>query len=530
MEDQSYSRTKTAESWGLGTSSRPNQRFFEDGISDLTNAHSKLSKQLAKTNDNINLASIEIMRELSRSGEVTSRSLQSLVSLKYSFGQHAKVLSLKLLPKFLINLPYFSSFDTCQILLHSKGSPHATSFAFTRMGGGVTSNIDADQFKKFFSSIKKSRKRIFSNIGNKDDNLDFVGTYMAREHALKGHDFILVLSRNDFLSPSEDEVQAFEAFNGFLRPIFDYLADKEQTGSKIESIVAALELLPFPIWAKDEHGTILFQNEISHTFDGQSREAQTISTIEVRSGIHLSYIPPDSSTIAGDLFHHQRMSLLGELLNTLQHELSNPLFGIGLTSKALSEEIDDPESIETLLDIYEASNRCQTIIKEFSVLYASNDSPVEILISKTIREVIVLSKSELRGITRHLDLDPKLEEIKITTHPTWLTQILFNLIINSAQAIRSSDKSDASLRIRAKLNLVSESIDIDVIDTGPGIPPEVLDKIFVPFFTTKSSGTGLGLSICQGLARKLGYQLKSIPNPEGGQIFSLQIPMPGSGQ
>ena len=122
------------------------------------------------------------------------------------------------------------------------------------------------------------------------------------------------------------------------------------------------------------------------------------------------------------------------------------------------------------------------------------------------------------------------EDFTIKTNPTWLAQIIFNFIINSAQAIRLSTPALANQKIT--ITVTNQYLDtqsflvISVTDTGPGIQKELIEKIFQPFITTKKEGTGLGLSICNYLTTKLGGKIffsNNIPLP--GATFSIELPM-----
>ena len=241
--------------------------------------------------------------------------------------------------------------------------------------------------------------------------------------------------------------------------------------------------------------------------------------------MELSNLAKDN--VSTEIYHSQRIALLGELLNTLQHELSNPLFGLNLTSSLLKTECRDPEAIDTLNDICINATRSQTIIKNFSNLYNDQQELKNINIVGLIEETITLTKSESKEIHKKincLNFD-KNQNIIIKTNQTYLTQILFNLIINAAQSIKNSTENPHKNFITVEVEDSEHFVTISVIDDGPGIKDELLSQIFKPFFTTKDSGTGLGLSICKNLATQLGSDLSfKNNNPLPGATFSLKLP------
>ncbi len=103
-----------------------------------------------------------------------------------------------------------------------------------------------------------------------------------------------------------------------------------------------------------------------------------------------------------------------------------------------------------------------------------------------------------------------------------LAQVLINLVLNAAQAMAGQ----GAMTIRARR--VGSGAVLEVADSGPGLPPEVKAHLFEPFFTTKSAGkgTGLGLVVSQHLVLSMGGKLSADNAPEGGAVFSLELPVP----
>ena len=99
-----------------------------------------------------------------------------------------------------------------------------------------------------------------------------------------------------------------------------------------------------------------------------------------------------------------------------------------------------------------------------------------------------------------------------------LSQVLLNLLRNSIQAL--DGRTDGAIEIYAYLD---EHISIDVTDNGPGIPDELQEKIFIPFFTTKSEGTGIGLSLCRQIIRNHNGHLSILESRPGKTIFHIDI-------
>ena len=303
------------------------------------------------------------------------------------------------------------------------------------------------------------------------------------------------------------------------------ILDKEKNDLKKEVLIKSLENFPEKIFIK-KNSQFLFTNHQGSSPVENSHLMVFPIEGEENTVMELSNLSKD--TISTELYHSQRVSLLGELLNTLQHELSNPLFGLNLTGSLLASDATDEETKEILGDICLNANRSQTIIKNFSNLYNDHQEYKKIQLYKFIEEVITLTKSETKEIQKRIECIgfESSDTIEIETNSTCLTQIIFNLIINAAQAIKSQNTRVQNNRIIIKLIKVNKSVTIAVVDDGPGVQNELTSTIFEPFFTTKDFGTGLGLSICQNLARQLESKIHFQNNsPFPGATFSLNLPL-----
>ncbi len=434
----------------------------------------------------------------------------------------------KELPAAILNLPPFSSFESCHVLVHEKGKPVGQNYLALHGENEETTLIAVQNFNALFNLVKKSKNKIFNQSVNLKDDLAVVGNFLAREIDLKNYSVIYLISRNSFLPPSIEEQEEFQGLSLFLHPLLIKILDKEKNDLKKEVLRKSLENFPERIAIKKNSQTI-FTNKNDETFENANLMIFPLDTEELVT-MELSNFSKDQ--ISTELYHSQRVSLLGELLNTLQHELSNPLFGLNLTSSILESETTNPETKSILNEISQNANRSQTIIKNFSNLYNDQQEFKKINLYRFIEEVLTLTKSETREIHKSIQcigFDPTdpLNDLEITTNPTCLTQIIFNLTINAAQAIKEQLGDDYRKNsIIIKLVKSATQVEISVIDDGPGVKNENIFTIFQPFFTTKDSGTGLGLSICQNLAIQLGSKIEFKNNsPLLGATFSITLPV-----
>ena len=102
-----------------------------------------------------------------------------------------------------------------------------------------------------------------------------------------------------------------------------------------------------------------------------------------------------------------------------------------------------------------------------------------------------------------------------------IQQVVVNLTRNAIEAMEGSERRELTISAA----MAGESaVEISIIDTGPGIAPEIADRLFQPFVTTKAQGMGVGLSICRSIVEAHGGKLWVEPNPGGGTIFSFAVP------
>jgi two-component system sensor kinase FixL len=101
-----------------------------------------------------------------------------------------------------------------------------------------------------------------------------------------------------------------------------------------------------------------------------------------------------------------------------------------------------------------------------------------------------------------------------------IQQVVLNLVRNAIEAMEAVDRRELTITTRS----IGDKIETSVADTGPGIAPELADRLFQPFVTTKKSGMGLGLSICREIVEAHHGHLTAAARPSGGTVFRLTLP------
>lgn len=221
----------------------------------------------------------------------------------------------------------------------------------------------------------------------------------------------------------------------------------------------------------------------------------------------------------------ERLAMVGQLSANVAHELNNPLQGIiTYASLALEKETFDESSRRNINKIVVQANRCRDIIRGL-LDFSRHKSPDKTLcnINSLLQGCISLVENQaiFHNIEIVMDLDHSIPMVLVD--PSQVERVFLNLIINAAEAMEGKGK----LTIRTAMGSTAQSIEIDVQDTGPGIPPENIGKIFDPFFTTKETGhgVGLGLAISYGIVEEHKGKLTVESELGKGTTFMVDLPL-----
>ncbi len=226
-----------------------------------------------------------------------------------------------------------------------------------------------------------------------------------------------------------------------------------------------------------------------------------------------------------DLRRSEKLAALGELVAGVAHEIRNPLNTImGFSELLLSREGDmDPGIRKDIDTIYEASKRVNTITDGLlSFSRKGSSEKVAVDINDILEEALRLKINHLRSWS--IQVEKQLTPLPpVNASREQLGQVCLNLINNAEYFMRKTGRG-GTLTVRSSRE--EDRVRVEILDTGPGIGEENLEKIFSPFFTTKpeGEGTGLGLSVGYGIIEEHGGEIKAENREEGGAAFTIVLP------
>lgn len=211
---------------------------------------------------------------------------------------------------------------------------------------------------------------------------------------------------------------------------------------------------------------------------------------------------------------------LGGAARTLVHEMKNPLAVIRIQTAALRRQVP----AEALARVAPASKIIDEEVERLSslsdrireYLRSGEGRPEELDLSSFLRDYAARYRGE-EGGADGFDLGPLPDRARVRIDPARLGEVLDNLILNAKEA-GPSERPSVELSQRGK------RLELEVLDRGKGVAPEIAERIFEPFFTTKERGTGIGLALSRRVVESAGGSLSYKARPGGGSIFTVSLP------
>jgi PAS domain S-box-containing protein len=231
-----------------------------------------------------------------------------------------------------------------------------------------------------------------------------------------------------------------------------------------------------------------------------------------------------------ELAHVTRVTMLGELTASIAHEINQPLAAVMANAEACLSWLDrNPPDLEAARRsaewIVEDGNRSSEVIRRVRALAKKTDTEKAPLdINHVASDAMTLVQRELLSheVVQRLELAPDLPEI--FGDRVQLQQVIINLVINAVEAMESVADRPRELTIRSGRD-GTDRVFLTIADSGVGISDADAERVFAPFFTTKSSGMGMGLSICRSIVEAHEGRLSASHNAECGASFKFALPV-----
>lgn len=230
-----------------------------------------------------------------------------------------------------------------------------------------------------------------------------------------------------------------------------------------------------------------------------------------------------------ELAHVARVMTMGELVASIAHEVNQPLGAIVTNGHAcvrlLSREAPDlDKSREVIERMIKEGMRASEVIKRIrDLLHKAPPEKAPLSINETIHEVIPLVSSDVLRSQIKLLVELSADLPPVIGDRIQLQQVILNLILNAKDAMSAAQTNPRELLITSRKG-ESGQVVVAVRDSGNGLDPESLTRVFTPFFTTKPAGMGMGLAISRSIIEAHGGRLWATPNEPQGAVFQFALP------
>jgi two-component system sensor kinase FixL len=230
--------------------------------------------------------------------------------------------------------------------------------------------------------------------------------------------------------------------------------------------------------------------------------------------------------LQAELAHVARLYTMGQMASAIAHELNQPLTAVGNYASALGRVLAsagaDPDRAREIVErIRQQTARAGEVIRRLRE-HVAKRATIRVLedVNAVVKEAVELALvgAQHRGVHSSVELDAAVGPAMLDR--IQIGQVIINLVRNAVEAMEAGQRRELTVSTRA----VAGAVEIMVADTGPGIAPEVAERLFQPFITSKPDGLGLGLSICRELVETHNGRLAVASGATGGTVFVIKLP------
>lgn len=411
-----------------------------------------------------------------------------------------------------------------------------TVFFLKRFTGSISTLIEATQtlekgnldfrvsenLKDEFLTLSKAFNRMAVSIQNEHNNFESV--YMLYQTLFESAGDAIMIT-----SLGKEALGTIISANKASSDLYGYDID-ELVGMDIARLVPPGKVKKF----RDKIRTVL-SGEWARQRVKRIRKDGSVIQVELSMGILpmgnqkclLSFSRDITEQLRAEeeMQRANQMTLVGQMAAGLAHEIKNPLAGVKVSLDVLAADLElQEEDQEVFARVVNEVNRMEKLLKNF-LNYARPPQPhfdlvdVNRLLDSSLKNV-ELTISNKKDLSIHFERDLFTGLPQIEADPSQLQQVLLNLLLNAIDTIEGSGTITAISRMNG-----SDYVGIEISDTGKGMSEASLEKIFNPFFTTKTKGTGLGLSICKRLIEQHGGNIEVHSSVDSGTSFVITLPL-----
>ncbi|MDQ7051759.1 MAG: ATP-binding protein [candidate division KSB1 bacterium] len=223
------------------------------------------------------------------------------------------------------------------------------------------------------------------------------------------------------------------------------------------------------------------------------------------------------------LHQNERLAAMGQMAATVAHEIRNPLGIIKSTAEVLRNRYRNPEKQDELLEFIPSEvDRLNRLVSDFLTFARDRQYELETgdLVA-TIEKAIEDIRAEMAGTETRIQFEPSVSKLAVPHHSDAIRQVILNLVRNAVEAMNGS--GDVKVLIIPETKWGRKQVKVSVADNGPGVSGDP-EKIFEPFYTTKTSGSGLGLAITRQIIEKHGGKISIHSHPGEGTTVTFFLP------
>lgn len=384
-----------------------------------------------------------------------------------------------------------------------------------------------------FKSVQKTLQESQTRMAGKLSELEFISRYLESilEHISQGILFIDLSGIVTTCNAAAEKVLGISAADLLFHPFKQHFSD-DFFGFSLDEVLSSKKSPATHFLTLNRNGGSKVELEVELTFVAMENQSRSFDPKQAGTPIQGVLILLNDFTevrrLQQQAHRNSRLQELGEMAAHLAHEIRNPLGGIRGFASLLKQELRDKPDLQAMAtQIVEGTddlNGFVTNILHYTKPYEAKREPIDLV--KFLEELRFFMQADKEWNEKiNFAIKTSKEPLIVPIDPQMMKAALLNLCVNAFQAMPDGGK------LEVELSENSEHAIVRIRDNGLGIPPENLDKIFSPFFTTKEKGNGLGLSEVNKViqAHQGWIEVDSVTQPsqgrERGTVFELKLPL-----